>query len=206
LIREAKTKRSKGIAYVEFYYFENVVNALSLNNKRMMGQNIYVTRSQSERNRGQVISKAPKQPTVPTKTTKTSELNEYGIIIKNLVNELAKFNKEDITKTFESFGQIEYIDMEVNPKTRLNNGYAIVLYSRVQDAKAAISKMNGYSILGEIMMVEHVPSHMCVGKGSFGEDGEEGGSKIGSSKARLHMMNKFMRGDKIIAQEIGKVY
>lgn len=171
----------------------------------MMGQNIYVTRSQSERNRGQVISRAPKPVNVPVKSKPASDLNEYGIIIKNLVNELAKFNKDDITKTFESFGQIEYIDMEVNPKTKLNNGYAIVLYTRVQDAKAAISKMNGYSILGEIMMVEHVPSYMCVTKGSYGEDGENGGSKIGSSKARMYMMNKFMRGDKMIAQEIGEV-
>lgn len=203
LIREVKTKRSKGIAYVEFYYFESVVNALSLNNKRLMGQNIFVTRSQSEKNRGQIISRPPKPTNTPAKSNASSGLNEYGIIIKNLVNELARFNKDDITRTFESFGHIEYIDMEINPKTKLNKGFAIVLYSRVQDAKTAIAKMNGYSILGEIMMVEHVPSYMCVTKGNYGEDGEEGGSKIASSKARMYMMNKFMRGDKIIADEIG---
>ena len=203
MIREAKTKRSKGIAYVEFYYFESVTNSLSLNNKRFMGQNIFVTRSQSEKNRGQIISRPPKPAVNTIKNKPNSGMNEHGIIIKNLVNDLAKFNKDDIRRTFESFGTIEYIDMDIDPRTNLNRGYAIVIYTRVQDAKTAIAKMNGYSILGEVMMVEHVPSYMSVTKTNFIEDGEEGGSKIASSKARMYMMSKFMRGDKIIADGIG---
>ena len=202
LIREIKTKRSKGIAYIEFYYFESVTNALSLNNKRFMGQNIFVTRSQSDKNRGQLVTRAPKPMIRQTTNKNNAGVNQKGIIIKNLVNDLAKMNQEDMRRFFGSFGDIEYIDMDFDPQTGLNKGYAIILYTNAEDAKAAIKKMNGLKLSGEVMMVSHVPSYMCLG--SAGDD--EGGSRIASKTARLYMISKLARGEVQKNLDTGKPY
>lgn len=190
LIREIKSKRSKGIAYIEFYYFESVTNALSMNNKKFMGQHIFVTRSQSDKNRGQLVTRSAK-PAVKSGTSKHSQgVNQKGIIIKNLINDLAKMSREDIRRFFDSFGEIEYIDMETDHDTGLNKGYAIILYSRPEDAKAAIKKMNGLRLSGEVMMVSHVPSYMCLG--TAGD--EDSGNRLASKAAKMYMISKLARG------------
>ena len=161
-----------------------------MNNKRFMGQHIFVTRSQSDKNRGQLVTRAPK-PIIKQNTNKASQgVNQKGIIIKNLINDLAKMNKEDIRKFFGSFGDIEYIDMEMDEQNGLNKGYAIILYSRAEDAKAAIKKMNGLRLSGEVMMVSHVPSYMCLGTAD-----DEGGNRIASKAARMYMISKLVRGE-----------
>ena len=198
LIREIKTKRSKGIAYIEFYYYESVTNSLALNNKRFLGQNIYVTPSQSERNRGQVVTRTSKPIMKPASKTNTNGVNQCGIIVKNLVGRLAKMDKTKIKEFFGAYGEIEYIDMEMDNITRLNKGYAIILYSRVQDAKTALLKMNGFELSGQVLMVSHVPSYMCLGGGGNNQDGN-----VGSKQARMYMINKLARGDKLINQDIG---
>lgn len=191
MIREIKSKRSKGIAYIEFYYFESVTNALSMNNKRFMGQHIFVTRSQSDKNRGQLVTRTAK-PMVKTSSSKNSQgVNQKGIIIKNLINDLAKMNKDTIRQLFDTFGDIEYIDMEMDPETGLNKGYAIILYSRAEDAKAAIKKMNGLKMSEEVMMVSHVPSYMCLGSAAD----EEGGGRINSKAAKIYLSRKLARGN-----------
>ena len=200
LIREIKSKRSKGIAYIEFYYFKNVTNALSLNNKRFMGQNIFVTRSQSDKNRGQIITRTTKPIVRQTNNKQTSGINQKGIIIKNLVNDLAKMNQEDIRKLFRSFGEIEYIDMEMDNIKKLNKGYAIILYSRSEDAKAAIKKMNGLKLSGEVMMVSHVPADMCIGTGGDNENG----NRIFSNKARIIASQRIGRGNMEDNIDLGK--
>ena len=170
-----------------------------------MGQNIFVTRSQSDKNRGQVITRTPKPMVKKTKAQTSSGFNNYGILIKNLVNELGKMGKKEIREFFGTYGDIEYIDMEINPITKMNKGYAIILYSRIQDAKAAIAKMNGFQLSKEVLMVSHVPSYMCIGRGQQGDDDGEGGNRIGSNAARMYMISKLARGDAMISQEIGKI-
>ena len=166
-----------------------------------MGQNIFVTRSQSDKNRGQVITRTVKPVIKQTGNKSSSGVNQKGIIIKNLVNDLAKMNKEDIRKFFGSFGNIEYIDMEIDHQSRLNKGYAIILYTNAEDAKAAIKKMNGLKLSGEVMMVSHVPSYMCLG--STGD--EEGGSRIASKAARMYMISKLARGEVQSNLDTGKL-
>lgn len=161
-----------------------------MNNKKFMGQHIFVTRSQSDKNRGQLVTRSVK-PIVKTNPNKNSQgVNQKGIIIKNLINDLAKMNKDTIRGLFDTFGDIEYIDMEMDPETGLNKGYAIILYSLAEDAKAAIKKMNGLRMSEEVMMVSHVPSYMCLGSAA-----DDGDGRINSKAAKIYLSRKLARGN-----------
>jgi len=51
LIKDAKNKKSKGVAYVEFYDKESVENAISLTGSILRGNEIKIQPSQAEKNR-----------------------------------------------------------------------------------------------------------------------------------------------------------
>jgi len=51
LITDNKTRRSKGIAYVEFVDVASVALAMGLNNQKLLGVPILVQQSQAEKNR-----------------------------------------------------------------------------------------------------------------------------------------------------------
>ena len=51
IITDNKTRRSKGIAYIEFASTESVPLAMGLNGQRLLGVPIIVQASQAEKNR-----------------------------------------------------------------------------------------------------------------------------------------------------------
>lgn len=51
LITDNKTRRSKGIAYIEFQDTESVPLAMGLNNQKLLGVPIIIQPSQAEKNR-----------------------------------------------------------------------------------------------------------------------------------------------------------
>lgn len=57
IIRDPKSFKSKGIAYVEFYYPDAVANAVQLNNKEFMGYKVGVSLSHAEKNRAAQAAK-----------------------------------------------------------------------------------------------------------------------------------------------------
>ena len=62
--------------------------------------------------------------------------------------------------------------------------------------------MNGLKLSGEVMMVSHVPSYMCLGSTA---DDEEG-SRIASKAARMYMIRKLARGEVQKNIDTGKIY
>lgn len=57
LIRDQRSGKSKGIAYVEFYTSESVLMAMSLSGQQLEGQTIMIQASQAEKNRKAIVSK-----------------------------------------------------------------------------------------------------------------------------------------------------
>lgn len=57
LVKDQRTGKSKGMAFVEFYQADSIEKALQLNKQRFMNQTMTVSITQSERNRGHLVNK-----------------------------------------------------------------------------------------------------------------------------------------------------
>ena len=60
IVRDPRSGRSKGVAYVEFYTPESVLMAMTLTGTKFMGQEIVVQASQAEKNRAAAAAKYKK--------------------------------------------------------------------------------------------------------------------------------------------------
>lgn len=101
-----------------------------------------------------------------------SALNK-SILIKNMVGKLASLNEKDIKRLFAPFGEVVATKVQNDPRTGQNLGYAIVQYSKVQDANTAIQKMNGFVVSGEPLIVAQLPSYLSEGLKRISEHDDE---------------------------------
>ena len=96
LITDNKTRRSKGIAYVEFGEVESVPLAMGLDGQRLLGVPIIVQASQAEKNRlGAAASIAAKGNTGPMRLY-------VGSLHFNI-------NDDMLRGIFEPFGKVGYV-------------------------------------------------------------------------------------------------
>ena len=90
-------------------------------------------------------------------------LSNKGILVKNLVGRLAEMGRKDVQGLFSSFGDIASVDVEVNPVTGKNKGFAIVMFDDPLSAANAIKAMNGYLVNGAPIEVNQLPSYLAMG-------------------------------------------
>ena len=96
LITDNKTRRSKGIAYVEFKDTESVPLAMGLTNQKLLGVPIIVQASQAEKNRLSMPT------SIVTKGIMTGPMRLYvGSLHFNITEEMLK-------GIFEPFGKVIY--------------------------------------------------------------------------------------------------
>uniref|UniRef100_A0A3B0MWM5 RNA splicing factor, putative n=1 Tax=Theileria annulata TaxID=5874 RepID=A0A3B0MWM5_THEAN len=147
-VRDLRSGRSKGIAYVEFYTQESVIKALSMTGMSMKGQGIRVHSSQAEKNRA---AKAAKQ--LQDNALKESD-NPTTIVVSNLLGVLSYLNEIELNQLFSPFGNI--IDVAL---ARTDNGeskgYAYIRFKRWNEAKEALNVMNGFDINGQQIKVAY---------------------------------------------------
>lgn len=117
LITCNKTKRFKGIAYIEFKDPESVALALGLSGQRLLGIPICVQHTQAEKNR---IANA-----APTFTPKnhTGPMRLYvGSLHFNITEEMLR-------GIFEPFGKIDSIQLIMDTETGRSKGYGFITVS-----------------------------------------------------------------------------
>ncbi|EDO07754.1 RNA recognition motif domain containing protein [Babesia bovis T2Bo] len=61
--------------------------------------------------------------------------------------------EEDIRDAFEGFGQITSIHLNMDRRSGYAKGYAFIEFSEQQEARSAITEMNGHQILGQEVAV-----------------------------------------------------
>merc|ERR1719409_1696939 len=111
IIRDARTGRSKGLAYIEFYLQESTLKALALSGQAVKGQAIRVQPSQAEKNRA---AQAAKQTVNMQSNAGEGPLRLY---VGGLTDALAGISEEELKKLFSAFGEIEFIDLHRDPYT-----------------------------------------------------------------------------------------
>jgi len=183
-----KTRRFKGIAYVEFKEMESVALALGLNGQKLCGVPVIVQPSQAEKNRvGNYYMERN-----PAKQEKGPMRLYVGSLHFNI-------NEEMLRGIFEPFGSIQSITLMVDCGTGRSKGYGFVTYEKAEDAKKAMEQMNGFELAGRPMKVGHVTENAAGGNyvqikdGLDSEETDKSGIDLGAT-GRLALMAKLAEG------------
>merc|ERR1719409_2637468 len=134
IIRDARTGRSKGLAYVEFYLQEATLKALALSGQPIKGQAVRVQPSQAEKNRAAQAAKAAIHYSAPRETP-------LRLYVGGLTDSLANISEEELKKLFSPFGEIEFIDLHRDPYTNKCKGFAFVQFKNASEAREAMTAM-----------------------------------------------------------------
>ncbi|OWF44689.1 RNA-binding protein 39 [Mizuhopecten yessoensis] len=183
LIMDNKTRRSKGISYVEFQDTESVPLAIGLTNQKLLAVPIIVQPSQAEKNRlanaANVLQKGNSGP------------------MRLYVGSLHFNITEDMLRgIFEPFGAIEDIKLIRDHETSRSQGYGFISFKDAEDAKKALEQLNGFELAGRPMKVGHVTERTGEAQGASMLDSDEmdrAGIDLGAT-GRLQLMAKLAEG------------
>jgi len=183
IITDNKTRRSKGIAYVEFFDVDPVPLALGLAGQKLLGVPIIVQPTQAEKNRAAASS---------------SNLQKGSSGPMRLYVGSLHFNiTEDMLRAiFEPFGKIDHIQLIMDPETGRSKGYGFITFHDSEDAKKALEQLNGFELAGRPMKVGHVTERSDTSQGPSFLDSDEldrTGIDLGAT-GRLQLMAKLAEG------------
>ncbi|KAF5398298.1 Splicing factor [Paragonimus heterotremus] len=184
LIMDNKTKRSKGIAYVEFREVESAQLALGLTGTRLLGVPIQIQQSHAEKNRMNATPSVPR----PVQQNRGPMKLYIGSLHYNITEEMLK-------GIFEPFGKIDDIKLIKDPATGRSQGYGFVTYGNSDDAKKALDQLNGFELAGRPMKVNHVTERGEYASSSAldNDDADRAGVDLGTT-GRLALMAKLAEG------------
>jgi len=184
IITDAKTRRSKGIAYVEFEEVESVPLALGLGGQKLLGVPIVVQPTLAERNRAASVN----NPETPKAGSGPMRLY-VGSLHFNITEEMLK-------SIFEPFGKIDVIQLIMDTETQRSKGYGFVTFHNSDDAKKALEQLNGFELAGRPMKVNHVTDRNDAAQTNSLldlEERERSGVELGATQ-RLQLMAKLAEG------------
>ncbi|XP_075733347.1 RNA-binding protein 39-like protein Caper isoform X1 [Rhipicephalus microplus] len=190
LIMDNKTRRSKGIAYVEFQDVESVPLAMGLNGQKLFGIPIVVQPTQAERNRAAAQSASTSNSTLQRGNVGPMRLY-VGSLHFNITEEMLK-------GIFEPFGKIDKIELIKDMETNRSKGYGFITFHDSEDAKKALEQLNGFELAGRPMKVGHVTERTDVSQAPSFLDSEEldrSGIDLGAT-GRLQLMAKLAEGSR----------
>ncbi|CAG2174307.1 unnamed protein product [Oppiella nova] len=183
LIMDNKTRRHKGISYIEFYDISSVPLALALSGQKLCGVPIIIQPTQAEKNR--------------MATTATSIQRGFAGPMRLYVGSLHFNITEDMLRgIFEPFGRIDKIELMRDMETNRSKGYGFIAFHDADDAKKALEQLNGFELAGRPMKVNHVTERQEMMAGPSILDSDEmdrTGIDLGTT-GRLQLMAKLAEG------------
>lgn len=192
LIMDNRTRRHKGIAYVEFVDIESVGKAIAITGTRLCGVPLVVQHSQAEKNR-------LAQQTALAKTSAAARAGPLTGPMSLYVGSLHfNINEDMLRGIFEPFGKVDKIELSRDPETNRSKGYGFVHFQEADDAKKALDQLNGFELAGRPMKVNTVTDRSDYSgqqnSGAFDSDEiDRGGIELGAA-GRLSLMAKLAEG------------
>ncbi|CAD6569039.1 MAG: hypothetical protein CYPHOPRED_003032 [Cyphobasidiales sp. Tagirdzhanova-0007] len=200
VILDRVSRRSKGVAYVEFFELDDVRKAINLTGTRLLSIPIIVQYTEAERNRQAGLSQRtdiPEHITIPPGSDARGDtpVPWNRIYVGSLPFSL---RENDLRQIFEPFGPIDVVDLHFDNITQKSKGYCFVQYKKHSDAQQALDKMNGFEIAGRGIRVglvtekgsanpnsnsQYIPGNMGGG-GGMGGPGGMGGMRTGGGMMR----------------------
>jgi len=121
-----KTRRFKGIAYIEFRDIESVALALGLGGQKVLGVPIIVQPSQAEKNRAGQLAKAGQLAAAMATSTPGPMKLYVGSLHFNITEEMLR-------GIFEPFGRIDEILLMKDHETGRSKGFGFMTVSILSD-------------------------------------------------------------------------
>ncbi|XP_074825437.1 putative RNA-binding protein 23 isoform X4 [Natator depressus] len=147
IISDRNSRRSKGIAYVEFCEIQSVPLAIGLTGQRLLGVPIIVQASQAEKNRLAAMASALQKGS--------------GGPMRLYVGSLhCNITKEMLRGIFEPFGKIDSIVLMRDPDTGQSKGYGFLTFAEAECARRALEQLNGFELAGRPMRLGHVTERL----------------------------------------------
>jgi RNA-binding protein 39 len=135
------SNRLSSVGYVEFKNEESVALALQLTGQKLQGIPIIVQVTEAEKNRQARSSESggghPNQ--VPF----------HRLYVGNIHFNV---NEEDLRAVFESFGELEFVQLQRDENGR-SRGYGFVQFRDAAQAREALEKMNNFDLAGRSIRV-----------------------------------------------------
>jgi len=174
LIRDTRTYKSKGLAYVEFEDRRSVPHALALSGRNLNGYPVLVQMTQSDRGYAvpqQTVSVQP-SGTAPgtTGSTGLTSVPQDKPKTLHITNLHKKLTEDDVTPIFSAFGEVRDLEMIMLPG-EFNEAY--ITFRRGSEATTAMVQLNGLEVVGKQISVEQA-----------GEDSQMRGGGDGAEEAR----------------------
>uniref|UniRef100_A0A8C7HVZ6 RNA binding motif protein 39a n=1 Tax=Oncorhynchus kisutch TaxID=8019 RepID=A0A8C7HVZ6_ONCKI len=183
MISDRNSRRSKGIAYIEFVEANSVPLAIGLSGQRLLGVPIIVQASQAEKNRAAAMANNLQKGNA-------GPMRLYvGSLHFNITEEMLR-------GIFEPFGKIESIQLMMDSETGRSKGYGFITFSDTECAKKALDQLNGFELAGRPMKVGHVTERTDASNASSFLDNDElerTGIDLGTT-GRLQLMARLAEG------------
>lgn len=158
IVLDKYTRKSKGVAYVEFFEEETVRAALKLGGKKILGVPVIVELTETEKNRiaqeaasfNAAMSKNTNQTTATATAATTSTDDLVRLYIGSLHPSLTELELEQL---FEPFGELESVELLKDERSGASKGVAFVQYKKVGGARMALEALNGFELAGRAIRV-----------------------------------------------------
>ncbi|XP_077384908.1 RNA-binding protein 39-like isoform X1 [Festucalex cinctus] len=186
MISDRNSRRSKGIAYIEFVEASSVPLAIGLTGQRLLGVPIIVQASQAEKNRAAAAAAAANN----LQKGSSGPMRLYiGSLHFNITEEMLR-------GIFEPFGRIEGIQLMMDSETGRSKGYGFITFADAECAKKALEQLNGFELAGRPMKVGHVTERSDGSAAASLLDSDElerTGIDLGTT-GRLQLMARLAEG------------
>lgn len=176
IISDRNSRRSKGIAYVEFCEMHAVPLAIGLSGQRLLGVPIIVQASQAEKNRlAAMANSLQKGGGGPMRLY-------VGALHCNITTDMLR-------GIFEPFGKIDNIVLMHDPDTGQSKGYGFITFAEAECARRALEQLHGFELAGRAMRVGQVAERpdgttdVAFPEQPDGDDG--GGGRVWGSGLQL---------------------
>lgn len=164
IVLDKYTRKSKGVAYVEFYEEETVRVALKLTGKKLLGVPIIIELTETEKNRiaqeaASLNASSASRPssnananasTTSTTTTPSSTDSFVKLYIGSLHSSLTELELE---RLFEPFGALESVELLKEETTGQSKGVAFIEFKKSSAARSALEALNGFELAGRAIRV-----------------------------------------------------
>lgn len=146
LIRDQRTGKSKGLAYVEFSTVEDAQKSQVLNGQLLGGYPIQVQMPKTAASNSSSSSKQKEEKKAPP-----PELIDGIRIYVGSLN--FAVNENDLRPIFEAFGPIVSMEIHRDSMTGQSKGFGFIFYRNKADGETAMAALDGYEVAGRKIKV-----------------------------------------------------
>lgn len=160
IVLDKYTRKSKGVAYVEFFEEETVRAALKLSGKKILGVPVIVELTETEKNR--IAQEAASLNASMTKTSSNAAPSSTSSTVSTLSDDLVRLyigslhpslTELELEKLFEPFGELESVELLKDERSGESKGVAFVQYKKVGGARMGLEALNGFELAGRAIRV-----------------------------------------------------